>query len=74
MNIANGNVLIDTEKPPPDVENPAAIDGQTDGATQLAGGSNLQEPEYSVDVKLSDMQADPNNPLYSIKTFEELGL
>ena len=25
-------------------------------------------------VKLSDMQADPNNPLYSVKSFEELGL
>ncbi|KAI9835056.1 MAG: RNA helicase required for poly(A+) mRNA export [Sarea resinae] len=47
---------------------------QTDGATELQGGSNLQEPEYDVEIKLSDMQADPNNPLYSVKTFEELGL
>ncbi|KAI9855150.1 MAG: RNA helicase required for poly(A+) mRNA export [Vezdaea acicularis] len=29
----------------------------------------LHEPEYDVEVK----QADPNNPLYSIKSFEELG-
>ena len=47
---------------------------QTDGAGEEMGGSNLQEPEYDVEVKLSDIQADPNNPLYSIKSFDELGL
>ncbi|KAK2789717.1 RNA helicase required for poly(A+) mRNA export [Emmonsiellopsis sp. PD_33] len=47
---------------------------QTDGAAPVDGGSQLQEPEYTVNVKLSDMQADPNNPLYSIKSFEEIGL
>lgn len=47
---------------------------QTDGAGEELGGSNLQEPEYDVEVKLSDIQADPNNPLYSIKSFNELGL
>jgi ATP-dependent RNA helicase DDX19/DBP5 len=47
---------------------------QTDGAGEELGGSNLQEPEYDVEVKLSDIQADPNNPLYSIKSFDELGL
>ncbi|EEH47185.2 ATP-dependent RNA helicase DBP5 [Paracoccidioides brasiliensis Pb18] len=47
---------------------------QTDGASADFGGSQLQEPNYSVNVKLSDLQADPNNPLYSIKSFEELGL
>lgn len=51
-----------------------AIGGQTDGAPEAFGGSSLQEPEYTVDVKLSDLQADPNNPLYSVKSFEELGL
>lgn len=48
---------------------------QTDGATEaLNGGSGIYEPSYEVDVKLSDLQADPNNPLNSIKSFEELGL
>lgn len=47
---------------------------QTDGAGEELGGSNLQEPEYDVEVKLSDIQADPNNPLFSIKSFNELGL
>lgn len=45
-----------------------------DGASELLGGSNLQEPEYDVEVKLSDLQADPNNPLFSVKSFEDLGL
>ncbi|PTU19886.1 hypothetical protein P175DRAFT_0502062 [Aspergillus ochraceoroseus IBT 24754] len=47
---------------------------QTDGAATQLGGSDLHEPEYTVEVKLSDLQADPNNPLFSVKTFEELGL
>ena len=48
---------------------------QTDGAVaELNGATGIYEPEYDVDVKLSDVQADPNNPLYSIKTFDELGL
>ena len=47
---------------------------QVDGATEPFGGSELQEPEFEVDVKLADMQADPNNPLYSVTSFEQLGL
>lgn len=49
---------------------------QTDGAAELNpnGAARLQEPEHDVEVKLSDMQADPNNPLFSIKTFDDLGL
>jgi ATP-dependent RNA helicase DDX19/DBP5 len=46
---------------------------QEDGAGELLGGSDLREPDYNVEVKLSDIQADPNNPLYSVKSFEELG-
>lgn len=49
-------------------------ESQTDGATDAQGGSTLHEPEYDVQVKLSDMQADPNNPLFSAKAFEDLGL
>ncbi|KAF2087440.1 P-loop containing nucleoside triphosphate hydrolase protein [Saccharata proteae CBS 121410] len=48
---------------------------QNDGAAPgQAGSSSLQEPEYDVEVKLADLQADPNNPLYSAKSFEELNL
>ena len=47
---------------------------QMDGAAEPFNGSELQEPDYEVEIKLADMQLDPNNPLYSIKSFEELGL
>jgi len=48
---------------------------QTDGATEaLNGGSGIYEPSYEVNVKLSDLQEDANNPLYSIASFEDLGL
>jgi ATP-dependent RNA helicase DDX19/DBP5 len=47
-----------------------------DGASSAQAGSALSEPDYAVQVKLSELQAqaDPNNPLYSAKSFEELGL
>ena len=57
------------EKPEPSVTN-----SQMDGATEPFNGSSLHEPNYAVDVKLSDLQADPNNPLFSVKSFDELGL
>ena len=51
------------------------MEDQTDGATEFQlGGAGLLEPEFSVNVKLSDMQADPNDPLYSIKDFNDLNL
>ncbi len=47
-------------------------DAQLDGASVPHNGSNLQEPDYSVEVKLSDVRADPNNPLYSVSSFEDM--
>ena len=48
---------------------------QTDGASGFGGGSSgIYDPSYEVNVKLSDLQANPDDPLYSIKSFEELGL
>jgi hypothetical protein len=38
------------------------------------GDTNLIQNKYEVAVKLQDLQADPNSPLYSVKSFEELGL
>ncbi|MCJ1479258.1 RNA helicase required for poly(A+) mRNA export [Lambiella insularis] len=43
---------------------------QLDGATEFNAGSTMAEPEYDVEVKLVDQ----NSPLFSIKSFEELGL
>ncbi|KAI7868648.1 P-loop containing nucleoside triphosphate hydrolase protein [Spinellus fusiger] len=36
--------------------------------------SNLIENRNTVHVKLADQQADPDSPLYSVKSFEDLGL
>ncbi|KKY25092.1 putative atp-dependent rna helicase dbp5 [Phaeomoniella chlamydospora] len=58
----------------PMAEKEVAGAAQMDGATEPFGGSQLQEPDYTVEVKLSDMQADPNNPLFSVKSFDDLGL
>ena len=42
-----------------------------DGAVAEQGGSSeMREPEYDVEVKLID----ENSPLYSVKSFDELGL
>lgn len=50
---------------------------QVDGSSEAQNGSaGTFEPTYDVEVKLSDVQADPNNPLYSTTSFEDeqLGL
>lgn len=47
---------------------------QVDGSGPSQNGGNVVETEYNVEVKLADMQADPNNPLFSAQTFEELKL
>jgi ATP-dependent RNA helicase DDX19/DBP5 len=44
-----------------------------DGGTSDSGELE-EEEEYEVQVHLRDLQADPNNPLYSAKTFEGLDL
>src|ERR1700760_4539515 len=49
-------------------------EAQMDGATAPLNGSGLAEPEYDVQVSLADLQADPNNPLYSVKEFKDLAL
>lgn len=54
---------------------PATDKANTDGATTwLKGSEGLDEPEFDVNVKLADLQEDPNNPLYSVKSFEDLKL
>lgn len=62
---------VDTK---PEESSGGVEDAQTDGAAYRTGASMLRDSEYTVNVQLSDLQADPNNPLYSIKSFEELGL
>ncbi|KAG4031744.1 hypothetical protein MFRU_008g01060 [Monilinia fructicola] len=47
---------------------------QVDGATEPLGGGTLQDGQYEVEVKLSDIQGDQSSPLYSVETFEQLGI
>lgn len=61
-------------KDTPAAESTTETESQVDGAGEPQHGSELREPEYDVEVKLVDLQGDPNNPLYSIKAFEDLGL
>ncbi|SRR6266536_5534021 len=49
-------------------------DAQTDGAVEPLGGSGLHDAQYEVEVKLSDIQGDESSPLFSVSTFEELGM
>ncbi|KAF2822113.1 P-loop containing nucleoside triphosphate hydrolase protein [Ophiobolus disseminans] len=55
-------------------EESTLTEAQADGSGEPAKGGPLAETEYKVEVKLADMQADPDNPLYSAKSFEELDL
>ena len=43
---------------------------QMDGPNDYSGGSGIADPEFDVEVKLIDQ----TSPLYSVKTFEELGM
>jgi len=54
---------------------PAAAEGNS-AEKPIDDGVNhgLIETEYDVEVKLSDLQADKESPLYSVSSFEELGL
>ena len=59
-------------KPEPKTDTVEA--SQLDGAGSAQNGSGLLEPDYTVEVKLSDLRADPNNPLHSVTEFEDIGL
>ncbi|RDA85807.1 hypothetical protein CP532_5774 [Ophiocordyceps camponoti-leonardi (nom. inval.)] len=47
---------------------------QVDGTLEGLGGSGLQEPEFEVEISLSELQKDANTPFYSATTWQELGL
>lgn len=54
-------------------ENPLET-AQVDGASGVDHGSGLHDAQYEVEVKLSDLQGDTSSPLYSVSSFEELGM
>lgn len=47
---------------------------QLDGQVETLNGSGLQDGQYEVEVKLSDIQGDANSPLHSVNSFEQLGM
>ncbi|KAI9643846.1 RNA helicase required for poly(A+) mRNA export [Ciborinia camelliae] len=56
------------------IEESSLEQAQVDGATEPLGGGILQDGKYEVEVKLSDIQGDQTSPLYSVETFEQLGI
>jgi ATP-dependent RNA helicase DDX19/DBP5 len=57
-----------------DGEKKGEEDKKADGEKKGEEETNLIQSSYEVKVKLADLQADPNSPLYSAKSFEDLGL
>lgn len=73
---ASGAAAWADETATPAVEKPesSVAEAQVDGAAEPLGGSGLYDAQYEVEVKLSDLQNQKDNPLFSIKTFEDLGM
>lgn len=61
----------EAEKP---AEENTVADAQVDGTVEDLGGSGLQEPEWDVEVSLSDLQNNEATPFYSATKWEDLGL
>ncbi|KAF8001915.1 hypothetical protein HF325_002880 [Metschnikowia pulcherrima] len=64
----------ETEKTDDSKGQTAELAAETPAETPAEEETNLINSTYEVKVKLADLQADPNSPLFSAKTFEELGL
>ncbi|EOA90410.1 uncharacterized protein SETTUDRAFT_167277 [Exserohilum turcica Et28A] len=61
------------ETPAPEPQD-SLENAQVDGSGEQGNGSALADAKFNVEVKLADLQADPNNPLFSVKSFEDLQL
>jgi ATP-dependent RNA helicase DDX19/DBP5 len=62
------------ETPAAATEESSLAAAQVDGSGPPGNGSSLGETDFRVEVKLADRQKDPNDPLFSVKSFEELKL
>ncbi|KAL6904921.1 DEAD domain-containing protein [Trichoderma evansii] len=51
-----------------------AAEAQVDGAVEELGGSGLQEPDWDVEVSLSDLQANEATPFHSATQWQDMGL
>ena len=47
---------------------------RTDPVIEIKELSGLIESAHNVEVKLADQQANESSPLYSVSSFEQLGL
>ncbi|KAK4191570.1 putative ATP-dependent RNA helicase DBP5 [Podospora australis] len=52
----------------------AATENAVDDPTEGSNSKGIIESSYDVEVKLADLQNDTDSPLYSVNSFEELGL
>jgi ATP-dependent RNA helicase DDX19/DBP5 len=62
------------ETPAEATEESSLAAAQVDGSGPPGNGSAIAETDFRVEVKLADRQKDPNDPLFSVKSFEELKL
>ncbi|GJN70947.1 ATP-dependent RNA helicase DBP5 [Purpureocillium lilacinum] len=53
---------------------PTVADAQADGTVEALGGSGLHEPEWDVEVSLSELQDNEATPFHSATTWQDLGL
>ncbi|GMM36284.1 ATP-dependent RNA helicase [Saccharomycopsis crataegensis] len=64
-----------SEETKPEEKKPEESDKEkTENKEDEKPQSNLIKSSYEVKLKLADLQADPNSPLYSVKSFEDLNL
>lgn len=65
-----------SESPAPEApdETSAFADAQVDGNVEPLNGSGLAEPDYEVEISLSDLQANEATPFHSAATWEDAGL
>ncbi|KAJ2230078.1 RNA helicase required for poly(A+) mRNA export, partial [Coemansia sp. RSA 1722] len=68
----NVQKLSTTEKQPEQSIKLADSDDAPAGTSDAPATDDFVEQE--VEVRLADIQADPNSPLYSVKSFDKLGL
>lgn len=67
---ANDNQPEEDQQADEDAPNSPHIEDSKPKST----GLNPEDDDYEVVVKLSDLQGDENSPLYSVTSFEELGI
>lgn len=69
-----GGAVENVDKASSSTTTTATVEKRADEGEIKEEDTNLIQNRYEVAVKLQDLQADPNSPLYSVKSFEELGL